>query len=189
MANSPIQKGFEWIYNNFKTNTAKMLIWTGVAGWGLSSLAQIGAVVFNPKIPREQKSFLVPQEFLDAAVNVGSFFLVTQATRKIISKMASTGKIAPMKVRNFLTKHKGLYGDKIGKVDFDLDKILAKHTDFPKDEYYSYKNYITTLGTVGASVLSSNLITPVVRNSLASDVQKKYINNRPNPMPNTNMKI
>ena len=87
MSNSLLQKGMEWIYTNFKKNTAKMLIWTGVAGWGLSSLAQIGAIMINPKISKEQKSFLVPQEFLDAVVNVGSFFLVTQATKKMISKM------------------------------------------------------------------------------------------------------
>lgn len=188
--NNPLQTGFEWLYKNFRTNTARMLIWTGVAGWGLSSLAQVGAVLFNSKITKEQKSFLVPQECLDAFVNVGSFFLVTQAARKIVSKMASTGKIAPSKVRKFLTKNKDLYGDKIGKLDLDLDKVLAKHNDFPKEEYYSYKNYITTLGTVGASVLSSNIITPIVRNTLASDVQKKYINNRPNPVkPTTSMKI
>ena len=65
MNNSLLQKGMEWIYTNFKKNTAKMLIWTGVAGWGLSSLAQIVAIMINPKISKEQKSFLVPQEFLD----------------------------------------------------------------------------------------------------------------------------
>lgn len=168
----------EWIYENFKKNTAKMLVMTGTIGWGLSSAAQIGAVMFNPKIPREQKNFLVPQEVLDAVVNVGSFFLVTQMTKKVISKLASTGKIAPQKVRDFLNKNKDLYGDKVGKLSLDLDEVLINNPKFPTESYYSYKNYVTTVGTVGASILASNIITPVLRNAGASDIQK-YFNKKP----------
>lgn len=178
MNSSPFQKGLEWVYNKFKKNTATMLVVTGTIGWGLSSLAQIGAVMFNPKFSKEQKSFLVPQEFLDAVVNIGSFFMVTQATKKIISKMASTGKIAPTKVREFLNKNK-VYGDQVGKLSLDLDEVLKNESKFPKDSYYSYKNFATTVGTVGASILSSNIITPVIRNTMASDIQRKYLNNRP----------
>ena len=183
MNNSPLQKSLEWVYNNFKKNTATMLVVTGTIGWGLSSLAQIGAIIFNPKIKKEQKSFLVPQAFWDAAINIGAFFLITQSTKKIVSKMASTGKIAPTKVREFLNKNK-VYGDKVGKLDLDLDEVLKKEPKFPKDSYYSYKNYATTVGTVGASILSSNIVTPILRNSAASDVQKKYLNTRPQPSGN-----
>lgn len=179
MTSYPLQKGLEWVYQNFKRNTAKMLVITGTIGWGLSSLAQIGAVLFNPKISSEQKSFLVPQEFLDAVVNIGSFFLITQGTKKVISKMASTGKIAPQKVRAFLDKNKELYGNKVGKLSLDLDEVLKTESKFPKESYYAYKNYVTTLGTVGASILSSNIVTPIVRNSMASDMQKKYLTNKP----------
>lgn len=168
----------EWIYENFKKNTAKMLVVTGTIGWGLSSAAQIGAVMFNPKIPREQKMFLVPQEVLDAVVNIGSFFLITQMTKKIISKLASTGKIAPQKVRDFLNKNKDLYGDKVGKLSLDLDEVLKNNPKFPTESYYSYKNYMTTVGTVGASIVASNIVTPVIRNAGASDLQK-YFNKKP----------
>ena len=178
MNNSPLQKSLEWVYNNFKKNTATMLVVTGTIGWALSSLAQIGAVVINPKIPKEQKSFLVPQEFLDAVVNIGMFFLLTQSTKKILSKLASTGKIATTSVREFLNKNK-VYGDQVGKLSLDLDEVLTKENKFPKESYYSYKNLVTTVGTVGAGVLSSNIITPVLRNTMASDIQKKYLNNRP----------
>ena len=106
MNNGILQKGLEWVYQNFKKNTATMLVVTGTIGWGLSSLAQIGAVLFNPKISPEQKSFLVPQEFADAVVNISAFFLITQATKKVISKLASTGKIAPAKLEHFLIKIK-----------------------------------------------------------------------------------
>lgn len=194
MKNNLFQSSLNWVYKNFKKNTAKMLVITGTAGWGLSSLAQIGAVLFNPKISPEQKSFLIPQEVADAAVNIGLFFLFTQATKKFISKMASTGKIAPMSVREHLNKL--VPKNEIGKLSLDIDKIIEKHDDFPKESYYAYKNYVTTLGTVGASVLSCNIVSPLLRNRLASSIQKQYIDKK-NTQPqlyntthvNSNMKI
>ena len=102
MVKSPL----DWIYNNFKRNTAKMLVVTGTIGWGLSSLAQIGAVLFNPKIPREQKAFLVPQEVLDAVVNIGSFFLITQMTKKSSLKWLLPGKSLLKKSEIILIKIK-----------------------------------------------------------------------------------
>ena len=58
------------------------------------------------------------------------------------------------------------------------DEVIKQDPKFPKESYYSYKNYITTMGTIGASILSSNIVTPIIRNSMASDMQKKYLNNR-----------
>ena len=188
MSNSLMQKGLEWVYNKFKKDTAGMLVVTGTLGWGLSSLAQIGAVMFNSKLSKEQKSFLIPQEFLDAIINITSFFMITQVAKKGISKLASTGKIAPESVRKFLNNNKQLYGDKVGKLDFNLDTVLKQNSQFPKESYYAYKNYATTLGTVGASVLASNIVTPILRNTIAADIQKKYLNNSA-ISTNNNLKI
>ena len=180
MKSSFFRAPLNWIYENFKKDTSKMLVVTGTLGWALSSLAQMGAILFNPKIDFDQKSFLLPQEFLDAVFNVGAFFAITTLTKKSISKLASTGKIAPKKVREFLHKNKDLYGDKVGKYDFDLDEVLKKDAKFPKDSYYTYKNYVTTVGTVGASILSCNIVTPILSNSLAADVQKEYFTKKKN---------
>lgn len=178
---NPFKSALNWIATHFRKDASKMLIWTGVAGWTLSSLAQISAVLFNPKISNEQKSFLVPQEFADAAVNIGSFFLVTQVAKKSVSKLFSTGKFAPQKVRNYLNKHKDIYEKKVGKLDFDLDDVLKKDHLFPKDEYWTCKNFGTTIATVGGGILSSNIITPIIRNEMASKMQKNYINQKKQP--------
>ena len=163
---NPFKSALNCVAKHFRKDASKMLIWTGVAGWTLSSLAQISAVLFNPKLSKEQKSFLAPQEFADAAVNIGSFFLVTQVAKKSVSKMFSTGKFAPQKVRKFLNKHKDIYGKKVGKLDFDLDEVLKKDNLFP------------TIATVGAGIVSSNIITPILRNQMASKMQKNYIDNK-----------
>ena len=171
----PLQTVLEWVAEHFRKDASKMLIFTGVAGWTLSSLAQICGILFNPEIENKQKVFLATQELSDAAVNIGSFFLVTQLAKKTVSKMFSTGKLAPKSVRKFLDKNKDLYGEKVGRLDFDLDEVLKKNADFPKDAYYTCKNFGTTLATVCGGILSSNIITPIARNHMASGMQKQYI--------------
>ena len=174
MAKFP-QNILKWVADNFHKDASKMLIWTGVAGWGLSSLAQICGIAFNKKISKEQKSFLIPQEIADACVNVGSFFLITQSVKSLVAKLFKTGKFAPASVRNYLQKNKKLYGDKVGKLDFSLDKVLKKQNDSTEDSNYACKNFYTALATVGAGVLSSNIVTPLIRNYSASKMQKTYL--------------
>jgi hypothetical protein len=176
------QRNLSWIYENFKKDTSKMLIVTGTLGWALSSLAQGLAVLANPKISNEKKSFLLPQELMDAVVNVGGFFCFTMLTKKCIAKMAKTGKIAPESVRKFLNSNKE-YKDKVGKLDFNLDEVLKSRPEYAQinNSYLSHKNFVTTMGTIGASVFSCNMITPVIRNFTASNVQKTYIDMQKNP--------
>ena len=175
---NPFNSILNWVAEHFRKDASKMLIWSGVAGWTLSSLAQITAVLLNPKLSNEQKSFLVPQELSDAVVNIGSFFLITQVAKKSMSKLFSTGKFAPKSVRKYLEKHKDLYGKKVGKLDFDLDEVLKQDKKFPKDSYWTCKNFATTVATVGAGIISSNIVTPIIRNEMASNMQKNYINNK-----------
>lgn len=192
MLKNLLQKNLNWIYNTFKNDTSKMLIVTGSLSWVLSSLAQMCGILANPKISKEKKSFLLPQEFMDGVVNVAAFLGITMVTKQGISKMASTGKIATQSVRDFLNKN-SIYKDKVGKLDFNLDRVLTENSELKKS-YDSYKNFVTTMGTIGASVLSCNIVTPLIRNATASRVQKNYIDMKNNPTYNQysnsgNMKI
>ena len=172
--NNFLQKCFNQIYKKFKEDASGMLIWTGVAGWTLSALAQMGAILVNNKISDKQKSFLLPQEAMDAGVNILMFFLFTQSAKKLVSRMFKTGKWAPSKVKEFLKSKKEL-SEKIGKLDLNLDEYLKTHSEFPQKEYKSCKEFYTTLATVGAGAISLNVITPLARNKTASRVQKKYM--------------
>lgn len=179
MPNSFIQRNFNWIYEHFKKDTSKMLIATGTLGWGLSSLAQICGIIGNSKISSDKKSFLLPQEIMDAVVNIGAFFTITMVTKRFIARMATTGKIAPESVRKFINKHPD-YKNKVGKLDFKLDDVLVKDSEEFKS-YESHKNFVTTMGTIGASILSCNIVTPLIRNATAARVQKNYIDMKKNP--------
>jgi hypothetical protein len=170
-----MDKLLNYLAEKFSTNASKMFIATGIIGWTLSSFAQVGAILFNQNISKEQKSFLVPQEIADALVNIGSFLVITQFTRNLVSKLFSTGKFATKDVRKYLNKNLDLCKNKIGKIDFDIDKTFVNRAFFPKKEYYATKNYYTTLATVGAGIISSNLVTPILRNQVATKMQKNYI--------------
>ncbi|MBD5401902.1 hypothetical protein HDR58_03745 [bacterium] len=168
------------MFNNFKNCVArnygehpgKMLIHTGIIGWVLSSAAQVAAIVINDKIPKEQKMYLIPQEIADAGVNIASFYLITQSFKSLASKLVSTGKWLPKTVRTFLDNNG--YSNNVGKVAFDV----LDDAKLPADLASSYKGFsdgIDVLATTAGSILSCNIVTPILRNQIAARRQQTGI--------------
>lgn len=157
------------MYQKYGENPGKMLVHTGVLGWILSSLAQISAVIFNDKISPEQKSFLIPQEAADAAINILSFYLVTSSFKAVASKLVSTGKLTTKAIKNSLIK-KGVREDLLGKYDFNIGNLK----DIPA-EYKPFKNGVDVVASTVGSIVSCNILTPVLRNQYASKKQKQAI--------------
>lgn len=157
------------MYRNYGENPGKMLVHTGVLGWILSSLAQISAVVFNDKISPEQKSFLIPQEAADAAINILSFYLITSSFKNFASKLVSTGKLTTKPIREGLLKL-GIRPADIGSYKLNIDNI--PHV---KKDYKPFKNGVDVIASTAGSIISCNLVTPVLRNKYASKKQKQAI--------------
>lgn len=156
----------------------KMLVHTGVIGWLLSSAAQVCAIVINDKIPKEQKMFMIPQEVADAAVNIASFYLITQSVKSVALKLVNSGRLLPKAVKDFLT-HKGV-AEKLGKAGFDVyeSKLL---TPSGIKRLNSFKNGVDVIATTIGSIVSCNIVTPVIRNQIAAHRQKKNIERMNNP--------
>ena len=169
------------LFSNFKTtlfrhygeNPGNMLVHTGVLGWILSSLAQVSAVVFNEKISPEQKSFLIPQEIADAAVNIISFYAITSSFKRVASKLVSTGKLTSTPIKEFLRKTGLKNKEHIGNQKFNIED-LANFDDI-KSEYRPFKNGVDIAASVVGSVISCNIVTPVLRNQYAAKKQKEAI--------------
>ena len=161
------------MYKHYGENPGKMLIHTGVLGWILSSLAQVSAVVFNDKISVKEKSFLVPQEIADAGFNIASFYLITSSFKRLASKLVSTGKLTTKPIKEFLKKNGYNKPEFIGKRDFNIEK-LGNFKDI-KDEYRPFKNGIDVIASVTGSIISCNIVTPILRNNYASKKQKKIM--------------
>jgi len=158
----------------------KMLIHTGAIGWALSSAAQIFGIVINDKIPKEQKMFLIPQEFADAFVNILAFYTVTQTLASFANKLITTGKIIPENVKKVLVKQG--FADRIGKFDFNISKH-AKLTGNPSKTYTGFKIGAGVIAMTLGSVISCNIITPLLRNKYASHRQQQNIAKLNNPNP------
>lgn len=157
------------MYRNYGENPGKMLVHTGVLGWILSSLAQVSAVVFNDKISPRQKSFLIPQEAADAAINILSFYVITSSFKNLASKLVSTGKLTTKPIKEGLLKI-GIRPADIGKFNFNIDNI--PHV---KKDYKPFKNGVDVIASTIGSIISCNIVTPVLRNQYASKKQKEAI--------------
>lgn len=161
------------MYKNYGENPGKMLVHTGVLGWILSSLAQVSAVIFNDKISPEQKSFLIPQEIADAAINILSFYVITSTFKNAASKLVSTGKLTTKPIRDFLTKQGVNANEHIGKLNFNIEK-MANFSDI-KDNYKPFKNGVDVVASTIGSIISCNIVTPILRNQYASKKQKQTL--------------
>ena len=159
------------MYKNYGENPGKMLVHTGVLGWILSALAQICAVAFNDKISKEQKSFLIPQEMADAAINIISFYLITSSFKNLASKLVSTGKLSTSKIRNYVKSKVANPSEYIGKLSTNIAK------DFPEinGDYKAFKNGVDVVASTVGSIISCNIVTPVLRNQYAAQKQKEAI--------------
>jgi len=191
------------ILKKYGENPGTMLVHTGAIGWVLSSLAQITALMFNPEIKPEQKMFLVPQEIGDAIVNIISFYTLTHGVKCIGSKLTSTGKIKTAKLGELLKRdghilEKGqekVVGKKyVGDWDFDITKLPNYKTEL-LSEYKPFNNGAEVIAGLTGSIISGNLVTPVIRNYYASKRQKdmivrynNYKNNHPIKEPSISQK-
>ncbi len=181
MSSASLFKGVnDYIARHYGENPGKMLIHTGVIGWILSSAAQVAAIVINDKIPKEQKMFLIPQEMSDAAVNIASFYLITQSFKSVATKLVKTGKWAPKILRDFLNDNK--LADKVGKADFNV----FKDVQLPKDtqnQLNSFRDGVDLVATTVGSILSCNIVTPLLRNEIAAHGQKRGIQRMNDKIP------
>ena len=172
---SKFDRYLENLWNNYTKDLANILIVTGVTGWALSSAGQIVGLLANDKISNKEKTFLIPQEAFDAGVNIASFLLITTGIKKFANKLITTGKLAPKSLRTYLENSP--YKDSIGNSSFNIEKDLSGLASFAphKKTYDGFKNIVTTGATIGGSIFSCNIVTPILRNNLASASHKSIV--------------
>lgn len=167
------------LFNTYGREYGKMLIHTGIIGWAMSSVAQVFAIAFNEKIPKEQKMFMIPQEIADAAINIVSFYAVTRTLSTLANKAVKCGKLLPGNVSKYfnttLIKRIPNKIKNLGKANFDVEKYVRQMPPKLKKNYHNFKNGIDVLATLTGSIISCNILTPVFRNIYASHKQQKNI--------------
>lgn len=180
-------------------NYTEFLTMTGALGWGLSCAAQLVAIGINDKIPTKEKKFLIPHEIFDGVINITSFVLLTSRAQKIAQNLIINKKVLPH-FMNDLKQHviKQVDGKDYTKFDefisTDFKQLTAntiKKTKVETEDYIAQmKNYLgktdknlanrfdtfqerfATVVSIGGSILSVNLATPIIRNQIAALFQK-----------------
>ena len=182
MNQTQFQKMFEsvkeFFFNRYGYHPEKILVHMSVIGYILSSVAQMGAIIFNNKLTPEQKSYMLPQEAADGAINIATYLLISQSMNRFAKKLVSSGKLRTPKITEALkrtdsfTKQEGKAA--VGDFNFSTRQTLSNNGE--KDalnEYFGLRNGVSVIATLIGTILSSNIITPILRNKYASKKQQQ----------------
>ena len=165
-----------WMYKEYGNNPAKLLVHTGSIGWILSSLAQVTAIGVNDKYSKEDKQFLIPQEIADGAVNVTLFYTLTAGCKQIAEKLFESGKVivpnTKKALQDGLKKH-NIDMKTLQEYNIPVSKIMTDEQALKS--FKNAKSGAAIIASLIGSVISSNIVTPIVRNYIASNFQKKSI--------------
>jgi len=169
------------IYSKYKKDPGGMLVITGTLFWVFSAFAQVGAILINDKIPKNQKKFLIPQEIADAGINIAAFYLFTNTCNKVASKLVSTGKLSYKPIKDYIEKK--IPNAEIGKFSTKIDDLIAATPELIriKKPYNQFKNGVCVAVNVVASVIACNIVTPYLRNHLGAKAQKISIEKAAHP--------
>lgn len=175
MSGNFLMKMFTKFCEHGVSDRANFLKNTAVIGWALSSLAQTCAIFFNDKIPSKEKRFLIPQEIFDGLINATLFWFIT-------SKAVNFGKLLVLK-KHVLPKTIAPLMESFKPVGRNIDKLKAGFLNHlkifgNKAHLKTATNAIEGMGVatgIAGAIVSNNIVTPLLRNKLASIYQKKEL--------------
>ncbi len=127
----------------FANDNGKFLFINAAIGWFLASAAQTFGIFANKKIDKEDKKFLVPQEIFDGLSNIGLYAIITAPLMNLTEKMIDKGVISFRNVEPGSAKFKSLKGG------------------------------ATVLASFAGGIISTNILTPIIRNKLGTIAQRK----------------
>ena len=154
------------------TKMGDIIIFTSVAGWMASSAAQVYGIATNKNYTHEQKKYMITQEVWDAITNIGLYFGITKSMTWITSQMVKSAKLAPKSIIDFMRRtgiaqNRGVFG-------FDITQARGFEQAGLRSTYNAFKCFADASAATIGGVISSNIITPVVRNQVAAYRQNKY---------------
>lgn len=145
--------------------------WCGTIAMVLSCLAFTGSIAFNKGVPSDQKKFLVSQELADGAVNVALFWIMTDKFKKWANKKIETGRVFPKEMKEKIEKVRVEVGEKATLKDMKPKFTAEELTKI--DKFHSgFRNGVS----LGGSLFAVSILTPIIRNVIASKFQEKAIN-------------
>ena len=192
----PVVERAERFILNHVDSASTMLVFMGIIGTITSSIAQQIGIRVNPNIPDDKKSFLINQEEKDCMLSAGLTWLTGTGSKKLVMKLTDNGFLLNDKIRtvadNIAWKH-GMTHRELAKSGFykvkgDLPNLNICMPQFKnlKRDFRRCQEGLSVIAAVGAAILTTNLIVPILRNKLARPAKPKqdttlsnYLINRP----------
>jgi hypothetical protein len=105
--------------------------------------------------------------------NILLYLGITTPLIGLTSMMVRTGKLAPRSIVNFLNRAGAMSGR--GKIGFDVTKVPGfNEVKGLSSAYNAFKCFADASAAVVGGIISSNIITPIVRNKIAAYRQNKF---------------
>ncbi len=141
------KKALSTLYEKFakNDNTARLIIVASTGCMVLASIANLIGISIDKKTTKSEKLYLLPQEAADGILNIGLYYFCSEAMRKAAVKAVDNGKI--------------------------LFKDVAKNSP----EFIKGREGVALVASIIGSIVSSNIITPIVRNAIGARAQKKLM--------------
>lgn len=177
------QKIFTKFCEQGVTDRASFIKNITVVGFILSSVAQTTALIFNEKIPTKEKKFLVPQEIADGIINATLFWVIASKAVNFGKSLILTKKVLPKSLVPFMKNYQP-QGKDIAILKENFLKHLSSQTN--SENIKLADNTIEGMGVVtgiAGAILTNNILTPILRNKLASNFQQKEIEKMENNPP------
>lgn len=187
-----------YMFKNYSMDDGKLLVHMGALSWVFGAFAQVGAVICDKNIDKKKKKFLLPQEAADAGANVVLFYTVCDVIKRASDKLVESGKLLTKEAADAIKALKP--SAKNWKDVFTAAELKGNLTELLQDgsklnlfngqvltpaqkdavnkaltAVEKHKNNMGIVAAIGASILACNIITPYVRNFIASKWQKNQL--------------
>ena len=166
---------------NHLDSASTMLIFMGIIGTITSSIAQQIRIKSNPKLPKDTKTFLINQERNDCMLNAGLTWLTGTSSKQIVKYLTNKGYLLNDSVRQgsdavgalYQLSHKQLSKSGFFKAAKEGAQEL-NIIQFPglKRRFDRCQEGLSIIATIGAAILTTNLLVPILRNKLSKPAPK-----------------
>lgn len=153
-------------------NVSNLFIWTTIISNTTSCIAQCFGIQKNPQNDDKRKSFLVKQELAECGLNILSYFVFSKGFEKGAKSLVSSGKVLSKKIVDIAAKNNIDITD-FKKVSKALEGNMPNNLKPLKADYDCFKQGVGLVGTIAGGLASTTFVVPVLKNSIANQVQKK----------------
>ncbi|EKE03686.1 MAG: hypothetical protein ACD_20C00168G0003 [uncultured bacterium] len=145
---------------------AAFLKYSAAINFSIGSIGLIAGMLINDKIPKKEKRFMIAQESVEGVLDLGVFLGLATGFEKFGKSLVEKGKLLPA----LDGLNKAQVKDKVVKF-FKQPHVLSDVNESTIRNFVKGTEVATSL--IG-TVVAFNIVTPLIRNFLASKIEKKF---------------